>query len=845
MSREPHSFIDRFRNRPDSEAEQAIIRLVIIVLVLLYVTVSTVIDGRATSEKVRAFWIISGFLMLSLGILAHIAMTPGISVPRRMVGMAADLGGTFYVMYTGGEWTAPFYIILLWVTFGNGFRFGRRYLFAATLLSTSCFTVIIRTNPYWRANATLAYGLLIGLVILPGYISSLLKKLRRAIERAEEANMAKNRFLANMSHEMRTPLNGILGMVDLLDDTALTPEQEEFTGTVRASAATLLSLVEDVLDFSKIEAGKVSVVKTDFDLHALVKGTTAMLAPQARAKGLRLATEVGPDVPFQLRGDPLLVRQVVLNLLGNAVKFTDAGEVRLRVARTAESPAGVGLKFEVADTGIGIAPEAQARIFNRFTQADDSITRRFGGTGLGTTIAKELVELMGGRIGLRSEPGKGSTFWFTLELEKQAGAPLPAPGAIGIAGSRMLIVSSDEGTAEALLGHLDSWGIAPVVVARAADAFGPLVSAANDKEPFQIAVVVERGLDMDPFELAAALKAVHLIRPVQLILAAAGTGEPDVDAILKRGYDAAVRTPIDKTMLFNALHFAQPERAADRGVETLAGRYRKKLARCQSLRILVAEDNEINRKVIGRILERAGHAVRIVDDGEKALDALEKEPFDVVLMDLQMPVMGGLEAAKIYRLAHAEGSRVPLVALTADATPEAAQACAEAGMDACITKPIDTRKLLEMIGAFAPARAAAPAAPAPAAPAAETKDLRPALDPAAIGDLKALGGSGDFFERLVGIFVEAGEQKIRDLETAAAGRNYGRFRDIAHAMKGSAGQIGALPLMEICHDISRRGPAELEEKGPDLLVRLKDEFARVKSAMASQLRKSGEGYAAS
>ncbi len=839
-------YFSGFGLRPDSEHEQALIRLVITIFLFVYVYLVARRDGVIDSVEKRALWIGAAYILFSQVLLALIAARRGVSVRRRAIGMAGDLAVPSYAMYFGGEICAPFYVILLWVTFGNGFRYGRKYLFVAAVLSTSFFVVVIRTNGYWLSNPSMAYGLLAGLVVLPAYVSLLLKKMEEAVRRAEEANRATNRFLANMSHEMRTPLNGILGMVDLLEDTSLTPEQEEFADTVRASAATLLSLVEDVLDFSKIEAGKVNVVKADFDLHALVKSTAAMLAPQARAKGLRVAAEVGPDVPFLLRGDALLLRQIVLNLLGNAVKFTDAGDVRLRIVRTGETADGVALRFEVSDTGIGIAPEAQERIFNRFTQADDSITRRFGGTGLGTTIAKELVELMGGRIGLQSEPGKGSTFWFALALEKQAGALPPSSPAGGIGGNRVLVVSSDAGIAETLRGHLASWGIRPTVVETAAGAFAPLVSAANGKAPFHVAIVVERGLDMDAVELAAALKSVHLIQSVQLILAADGERETDLQALMKHGYGSAVRVPVDKTMLFNALHFVQPDDAGDRGVASLASRYQQKLEGRQKIRILVAEDNAINQKVIGRILERAGHAARIVDNGEKALDALEEQSFDLILMDLQMPVMGGLEAAKLYRVAHPRGPRVPIVALTADATPEAAKACAEAGLDACLTKPIETKKLLEMIATLVPAAKrpaggipAAHPSPAGAAPAARARDARPALDPATIAELKALGGSGDFFEKLVGIFMEAGEQKIRELEKAAAARNYGRFRDIAHAMKGSAGQVGAFPLMEICHEFSRIGPANHEEEAAALVARLKEEFVRVGAALRESAGEPG------
>ncbi|MGE5190086.1 MAG: ATP-binding protein [Gemmatimonadota bacterium] len=839
-------FFRSFGLRPDSEHEQAFIRLTLIIFVSFYVYFAARQDGVFNAIERKALWIGAIYTLFSVAMLTLVLARRSVSPPRRIVGMIADLGVTSYGMYFGGELCAPLYVTLLWVTFGNGFRYGRKYLAAATILSTAFFFVVIHTNRYWRSNPNMAYGLLIGLVVLPAYVSSLLKKMEEAVRRAEEANRAKNRFLANMSHEMRTPLNGILGMVDLLNDTPLGAEQREFTGTVRASAATLLSLVEDVLDFSKIEAGKVTVETCDFDLHAFLKTTGAMLAPQVQAKGLRLTTQVRSDIPFLLRGDPLLLRQIILNLLGNAVKFTDAGEVCLRVAPTAESPGSVTLKFEVTDTGIGIAPEAQARIFNRFTQADDSITRRFGGTGLGTTIAKELVELMGGTIGLHSEPGKGSTFWFAVELAKQPGAHAPALGAGGIRDSRVLIVSSDAESTGTLRECLASWGIAPAVVETGAGAFAPLVSAANGKDPFHVAIVVERGLDMDFVELAAALKSVHLIQSVQLVLVAEGERETDLETLTKHGYAAAVRAPIDKRMLFNALHFVQPDEPADRGIASLASRYQQKIEGTKRLRVLVAEDNVINQKVVARMLERAGHAVHIVENGEKALDALEKHPFDVVLMDLQMPVMGGLEAAKIHRLAHPREPRVPIVALTADATPEAARECTDAGMDACLTKPVETKKLLETIGALVPAaRRPADGLPARDAPGgraeapAQGRETRPSLDPATIDELKKLGGGGDFFGKLVGIFLEAGAGKIREMEKAAAQKRYGLVRDIAHALKGSAGQIGAFPLMEICNEFSRTGPENHEENAAVLLERLKDEFGRVAAALRESAGNSG------
>ncbi|HQU14398.1 MAG TPA: ATP-binding protein, partial [Thermodesulfobacteriota bacterium] len=353
------------------------------------------------------------------------------------------------------------------------------YLFAASVVGTIAFGAAIYINTYWQDKLSLGIGLLVGLVVLPLYVSSLLKKLTIIGKRAEEANRAKNRFLANMSHEMRTPLNGIIGMLDLLKGTPLSTEQEELTNTIDDSAHTLLFLMQDVLDLSKIEAGKVSVEVSDFDLYAVVKHTVAIVEPQARFKGLATFLRVPSNVPFLLRGDPLLLRQVLLNLLGNALKFTERGEVGVRVTLESETPRQATVRFEVVDTGIGISAEAQRRIFDRFTQADESITRRFGGTGLGTTISKEIVEMMGGTIGVRSEPGRGSTFWFTVELTKQSRQEDEAASAVALVDRRALVLSSERETTESLRSHLSGWGIHVSTVDRSAQAFARIVGSSN------------------------------------------------------------------------------------------------------------------------------------------------------------------------------------------------------------------------------------------------------------------------------------------------------------------------------------------------------------------------------
>ena len=686
--------------------------------------------------------------------------------------------------------------------FGNGFRYGRKYLFAASAVGTIAFGAAIHFNMYWQDKLSLGIGLLVGLVVLPLYVSSLLKKLTIAGKRAEEANRAKNRFLANMSHEMRTPLNGIIGMLDLLKGTPLSTEQEELTKTIDDSAHTLLFLMQDVLDLSKIEAGKVSVEVSDFDLYAVMKHTVAIVEPQARFKGLATFLRVPSNVPFLLRGDPLLLRQVLLNLLGNALKFTERGEVGVRVTLESETPRQATVRFEVVDTGIGISAEAQRRIFDRFTQADESITRRFGGTGLGTTISKEIVEMMGGTIGVHSEPGKGSTFWFTVELVKQSREEDEAAPAAALVDRRALVLSSEPGIAESLRSHLSGWGVHVTTVDRSAQAFARIVGSSNAGTPFDFVLAVREGLDMDTAGFARAVRSDSTIHESRLILVTRGEdgGEPVAAEGLQRrpagagGQEDALQRPA---------FFARRDPGDDPSVGNLAEKYRRKSVGGRKLRVLVAEDNRTNQMVIGKILERAGHDFKIVANGEEVLDVLKEGTFDIALLDLHMPVMGGIEAAKLSRFMSSGSPRMPIVALTADATPEARAECEEAGMDACLTKPIDTRKLFDLFETLVPGGGAVRRSPEEGAPEAEETaaampgdpEEPPCLDPRYLQELSDLGGNSDFVVRLAWTFLKGSKEKVRGLERAVADRDVEKARELAHALKGNSGQIGALALM--------------------------------------------------
>ena len=828
--------------RPDSEHQQAMLRMVIGLLLLAYVLspLYSTDYGAALDRVQRAMGLFAGF---SVVLYLFVFFFPGINPVRRLIGMVGDLGTTSFILATGGEGATLFIVVYLWVTIGNGFRYGMPYFYASATLSVLGFTLVLVFGEFWENHYQFGLSVMLLLVVIPLYMGSLLKKLRAAMQRANEANQAKSRFLANMSHELRTPLNGVIGLSDLLMETPIDKNQQDLAESIQTSAHSLLQIVNEILDLTKIEAGKIETEEVEWDLHRMVGDIKRMFHQPARRKGLQLITRIDPEIPFRLRGDVQHLKQILVNLIGNAIKFTDEGHVELRIRQAPDTDTGAGkvtLLFEIEDTGIGIPQDRQQAIFDTFTQADASMNRRYGGTGLGTSIAKQLVELLNGRIGLHSEPGIGSTFWISLPFDAPTDDP-QSKETDQLSGMRVLLLTS-AGIRDSMLPTLHVWGVASEWIDNEKEAMSALL---NPERPGFDCLLVEQNLLGDrTATFASDLRQQAGLNQLNIILLLDSVS--DATAVPQAGDVSVLHLPLKPAWLFNALHQVGSQFDNNDKVVSLADHYRRR-GGARQLRILVADDNLTNRKVIAGILEQAGHVVLAIEGGEQALDLLltPENGISLAFLDMNMPDLGGLEVLKAYRFAVNGEQRVPVGVLTADATEQAQSLSAEAGASFFMTKPVSARQLLDTVVEYAADPASPTRQPGHGMPSAQAaRKPAPAseiLEPAKLAELAQFGGGLNFLEKLVSGFDSDSRQLVHKLRTAVQQKDYPQMQSYAHALKGTAAQLGATRIESLCNKIERTRPQEMESpRALQLLDELDKVFDRTVAALRDYLGRESQ-----
>ena len=643
-------------------------------------------------------------------------------------------------------------------------------------------------------------------------------RLAASEEQARRATAAKAAFLASMSHEIRTPLNGVIGMTELLLDTSLSTTQRDYAETVRRSADSLLLIINDILDYSKIEAGELHLEEAPFDLEVALKDVADLVGAAARARGLEVALRIVPGTPRHVVGDVTRLRQVLTNLVGNAVKFTHEGHVLMEVAAQTGNDGRVPFRFSVEDTGIGIPPNKQQHIFERFTQAEASTTRRYGGTGLGLAISKQIVERMGGNLTVESTPGQGSTFRFTVELPVVEGAAERTGGSLD--GLRALVVDDREVNRRILVEQLTGWGMRTDAVSNVAEALDALRRARQASDPYGVGVLDYQLSDGDGLSLARELRLDETFKDLVLVIVSSVGERPDDD--VGGEVDSWLVKPARPSALYNALVDGLARRTGRVAPRTAPVRMPERQATRPRFagRVLVAEDNVVNQKVIVALLEKLGCRADVASNGREAVDQVARFPYDLVLMDCEMPEMDGFAATAEIRRRGQQGRRMPIVALTAYAMTGDRERCLAAGMDDHLSKPVREPELIEALKAHLPM---APAVAA-SAPAAEDAPAAPVL-------LPEIADDPDLMREIVDLYRSNAPGWMDQIRQALSARDGTGLARSAHTLRGAVSHLGVPAATDAARALEDAGRAADFATAPKTLARLETELRHLDDAL--------------